>query len=148
MRLTSLILLIAVSTSITFAQSKADRFVQPKQAGVGIYQSEVPGINDQAVFKAGVDDRLQVIGNGRDRLKVRNEQGQVGWIEKRFVVATSGKQFMFDDAEVIGYLDNPTPVYIIDADSKDATPIRLDRSFAEALKENVDRETVERQTGQ
>ena len=55
------------------------------------------------------------------------------------------KKFMFDDAEVIGYLDNPTPVYIIDADNKDATPIKLDRSFADALRQDVDRETVERQ---
>jgi hypothetical protein len=53
---------------------------------------------------------------------------------------------VFDDAEVIGYLDNPTPVYIIDADNPNADPIKLDRSFADALRENVDRETIERQT--
>jgi hypothetical protein len=94
----------------------------------------------------GVEDRLQVLEQDRNHYKVKSPDGQVGWVEKRLVATASGKQFMFDDAEVIGYLDNPTPVYIIDADAKDATPIKLDRSFAEALRENVDRETVERQS--
>jgi len=52
---------------------------------------------------------------------------------------------VFDNAEVIGYLDNPTPVYIIDSDDPNADPINLDRSFKDALRENVDKETVERQ---
>ena len=55
------------------------------------------------------------------------------------------KTFVFDNAEVIGYLDNPTPVYIIDIDDPNADPINLDRSFKDALRENVDKETVERQ---
>jgi hypothetical protein len=142
----SLLTVLSLCTAL-FAQSGKDgKFVLPKQAGVGVYQNEVPGVNEPALFKVGVDDRLQVLSSGRDRLRVRSDAGQVGWIEKRFVEATSGKKFMFDDAEVIGYLDNPTPVYIIDADSKDATPIKLDRSFADALRENVDRETVDRQS--
>jgi hypothetical protein len=131
-------------TTAIFAAGGA-KFVQPKEDGVGLYQNETRAVNEQALFRAKLDDRLQVLATGRDHFKVRTDAGQVGWIEKRLVVSTSGKQFMFDDAEVIGYLDNPTPVYIIDADSKDATPIKLDRSFADALRENVDRETVQRQ---
>ena len=77
---------------------------------------------------------------------MQTASGETGWIEKRLVVTTSkSKTFVFDDAEVIGYLDNPTPVYIIDADNPNADPIKLDRSFADALRENVDKETVERQ---
>ena len=101
--------------------------------------------DETATFTVGVGDRLKVLRSSRNHYKVRTDDGNEGWIEKRLVAAASGKSFLFDDAEVIGYLDNPTPVYIIDADSKDATPIKLDRSFAEALKENIDRETVERQ---
>jgi hypothetical protein len=111
-----------VASTFAFAQ-RNPKFVQPTKPNVGIYKSETR----------------------RDHYLVRTNDGQEGWIEKRLVATASGKSFLFDDAEVIGYLDNPTPVYIIDADSKDATPIKLDRSFAEALKENIDRETVERQ---
>lgn len=56
----------------------------------------------------------------------------------------TGKRYQFEDAEVLGYLDNPTPVYIIDSDNINGDPIKLDRSFAEEIKENVDRETLER----
>jgi hypothetical protein len=53
---------------------------------------------------------------------------------------------VFDNADVIGYLDNPTPVYIIDAEDPNSDPINLTRSFKDALRVNVDQETIERQT--
>lgn len=138
----ALMVILLVST-FTFAQRT--KFVQPKKNNVGIYKNETRAVNETAIVTVGVNDRLKVLKSSRNHYKVRTNEGTSGWIEKRLVAAASGKSFLFDDAEVIGYLDNPTPVYIIDADSKDATPIKLDRSFAEALKQNIDRETVERQ---
>ena len=145
MRLINLaIITVFLFASFTFAQ-RSPKFVQPKKNNVGIYQNETRSINETAIVTVGLNDRLKVVKTSRNNYKVKTDDGTTGWIEKRLVAAASGKSFLFDDAEVIGYLDNPTPVYIIDADSKDATPIKLDRSFAEALRENVDRETVERQ---
>jgi hypothetical protein len=134
---------LALSTGVFAQQAK---FVQPTKNGVGLYQNEVRKLNEDAKMTVGIEDRLQVMSAGSNHYKVKTATGDVGWVEKRLVAATSGKKFMFDDAEVIGYLDNPTPVYIIDADNKDAQPIKLDRSFADALRQNVDRETVERQS--
>lgn len=145
MRLINLaIITVFLFASFTFAQ-RTPKFVQPKKNNVGIYQNETRSINEAAIVTVGLNDRLKVVKTSRNNYQVKTDDGTTGWIEKRLVAAASGKSFLFDDAEVIGYLDNPTPVYIIDADSKDATPIKLDRSFAEALRENVDRETVERQ---
>ncbi|MFP4416394.1 MAG: hypothetical protein ACOC4C_03950 [Fibrobacterota bacterium] len=144
MRLTTLALLFVVASSSLIAA--APKFVQPTKGNVGIYEKQTRGTYDEAIMTVGVEERLRVMESGRNHYKVKTDNGTVGWVEKRLVAASSGKEFMFDDAEVIGYLDNPTPVYIIDADSKDATPIKLDRSFADALRNNVDRETVERQT--
>ena len=124
----------------------AVQYVQPKSNNVGIYKNQKREVNETAIKKLTVNDRLQVLKKRRDHYQVKTDDGTIGWIEVRLVASASGKSFMFDDAEVIGYLDNPTPVYIIDADSKDATPIKLDRSFAEALRQNVDREAVQRQT--
>lgn len=126
--------------------ARGPKYVQPKKSNVGLYSNETRSVNEQAIRQVGLTDRLKVLQDTRSHYKVRTDDGVVGWVEKRLVASAAGKSFMFDDAEVIGYLDNPTPVYIIDADSKDATPIKLDRSFAEALRENVDRESVERQT--
>ncbi|MDR2694632.1 MAG: DUF2135 domain-containing protein [Chitinispirillales bacterium] len=41
----------------------------------------------------------------------------------------SSKSIAFERAEVMGYLDNPTPTYIVDIDDPNADPITLDRSF-------------------
>jgi len=44
------------------------------------------------------------------------------------------KSMAFEAAEVMGYLDNPTPTYIVDIDDPNADPIFLDRSFKDHIK--------------
>jgi hypothetical protein len=120
-------------------------YVSAKKRDTGIYENEVRKLNEQALLRVGPDDRLTVLEESRNAYKV-DFNGQRGWVEKGAVVKVGkSKTFVFDNADVIGYLDNPTPVYIIDADDPNANPITLDRSFKDALRENVDRETVERQ---
>lgn len=145
MRFTLLFLAAVILAASVSYSADAPKFVQPKRNNVGLYKNETRSLNETAMREVGLNDRLRVLRASRDHYQVQTDDGVVGWIIKDAVASASGKSFLFDDAEVIGYLDNPTPVYIIDADSKDATPIKLDRSFAEALRENVDRETVERQ---
>ncbi|MGD9201211.1 MAG: hypothetical protein PVI26_06590 [Chitinispirillia bacterium] len=144
MRIVGLLIIgVFVFSSLIYGEVQ---YVQPKSNNVGLYQNEKREVNETAIKKLTVNDRLQIMKKKRNHYQVKADDGTVGWIEIRLVASASGKSFMFDDAEVIGYLDNPTPVYIIDADSKDATPIKLDRSFAEALRQNIDREAVQRQT--
>ncbi|MBD3315139.1 MAG: hypothetical protein GF344_05085 [Chitinivibrionales bacterium] len=145
MRLTHTIV-FAVLVSVTLVTAQNAKFVQPTKNNVGVYKEEIRKPFAEAMVTVGVDDRLQVLEQGRNHYQVQTPGGKIGWVEKRLVAATSGRQFQFEDAEVIGYLDNPTPVYIIDANAQDATPIKLDRSFADALRENVDRESIERQS--
>jgi hypothetical protein len=144
MRLMKLITLcVFLTATFTFA---ADKFVQATKDEVPVYKNEVSGVYEKPIATVGQSDRLTVIGSSKQKWKVKTPSGETGWVEKS-VVTTVGKSktFVFDDAEVVGYLDNPTPVYIIDADNPNSDPIKLDRSFADALRENVDRETVERQ---
>jgi len=137
-----IITIVLICSSLAFGRDP--KFVQPK-SNASIYKNETRAVNETSIAQVGVNERLKVLKTKRNHYQVKTADGTVGWIEKRLVASAHGKSFLFDDAEVIGYLDNPTPVYIIDADSKDATPIKLDRSFAEALRENVDREGIERQ---
>ena len=142
MRLSKLSLILALAISV-FA---ADKYVQPTKDGVGIFKNEIRELYEEPIFTVGTSDRLTVMTEKRDHIRVKAPNGQTGWIEKRMVVTTGkSKTFVFDNAEVVGYLDNPTPVYIIDTDDPNADPINLDRSFKDALRENVDKETIERQ---
>ena len=141
------VLWMVIIAGFVFAQKNNDKYVTPTGNDVGVFKNETRDLYEKPLFTVGTSDRLLILTTGRNHYKIQKADGEGGWVEKRLVVTTGkSKTFVFDDAEVIGYLDNPTPVYIIDADNPNADPIKLDRSFADALRENVDRETVERQT--
>jgi hypothetical protein len=145
MRLSKMIVVLALSATF-FVLFAAEKFVTPTKDGTGIYKNETREVYEEPIAKAGTTDRLTVLKKKGRHYQVKTADGQVGWIESRLVVATGkSKTFVFDNADVIGYLDNPTPVYIIDTDDPNADPINLNRSFKDALRENVDKETVERQ---
>ena len=137
---------LLVSTIAFFAS--AQKVAQPTKEGVKVYQSDTRQLYEAPILTVGTSDRLQILDSKRDMHKVKTSDGTIGWVEKKEVSVLSGKSktFVFDNAEVVGYLDNPTPVYIIDTDDPNADPISLDRSFKDALRENIDKETVERQT--
>jgi hypothetical protein len=143
MRLSFISLFVAFSITALFA---ADKFVTPNKDGAEVFQNEIRQLYEKPIFSVGTSDRLQILDSKGGHYKIKGADGQIGWIEKSLVVATGkSKTFVFDNAEVVGYLDNPTPVYIMDTDDPNADPINLDRSFKDALRENVDKETVERQ---
>jgi hypothetical protein len=144
MRLSKLFFIVAIAaTAALFAAAK---FVTPKQDGVGVYKNQTREVYEEPIFTVGTTDRLTLVKKKGRHYRIKSPDGQEGWIEARLVVATGkSKTFVFDNADVIGYLDNPTPVYIIDTDDPNADPINLDRSFKDALRQNVDKETVERQ---
>ena len=144
MKLFRLFMLLMMATSVLWA-ADSKRYVQAKEGAVGVYKNQVRDVYEQPVFKVGPDDRLLVVDSKGENYKVQNNEGQSGWVEKRLVVLIGkSKTFVFDNAEVVGYLDNPTPVYILDSDDPNAERIYLDRSFKEALRDNVDKETAER----
>jgi hypothetical protein len=136
-------ILLSVAT-LWSAESK--KYVQPKENDVGIYKNEIRALSETPIFKVGLDDRLLVIDANGDKYKVQSVEGQTGWVEKKFVVQIGkSKTFIFDNAEITGYLDNPTPVYILDADDPNSERVYLNRSFKDNLRDNVDKETIERQ---
>jgi hypothetical protein len=145
MRLKIILGLIIVFASIAVF-AKDDKFVTATKDETPIFKNDVREVYEKPMTTVSMNDKLTILSVSKQNYKVKLPSGETGWVEKRAVVVTGkSKTFVFDDAEVIGYLDNPTPVYIIDADNPNADPIKLDRSFADALRENVDRETVERQ---
>jgi hypothetical protein len=145
MRLTKILVVVLMAVMAVAAQDK-QKYVQAKEGTVGVYKNQTRQMYEEPVYKVSASDRLQVLGSKGDFYQVKNGEGQSGWVEKR-LVQTIGKSktFVFENAEVMGYLDAPTPVYIIDSDDPNAERIYLDRSFKDALRDNVDKETIERQ---
>jgi hypothetical protein len=145
MRLYRLFIILAMATAV-FAASDNKKYVQPKEGNVGVYKNQIRQVYEQPILKVGTEDRLLILEAKGDHFKVQSVDGQTGWVEKRLVVSIGkSKTFVFDNAEVVGYLDNPTPVYILDSDDPNAERIYLDRSFKDALRDNTDKETTERQ---
>jgi hypothetical protein len=146
MRISRIFLVVAMAATALWA-AEAKKYVQPKESNVGVYKNQVRQVYEQPVFKVGPEDRLLILDSKGDSYRVQNVEGKNGWVEKGLVVSIGkSKTFVFDNAEVVGYLDNPTPVYILDSDDPNADRIYLDRSFKEALRDNTDQETTERQT--
>jgi len=139
-----LIIAAVVLAAVALVQAEA-AWVAAKKNETGVYERETRKTFDSPLFTVGTDDRLQVLERGKNCLKVKTPDGETGWVEKRLVKTVSSRGFVFENAQVMGYLDDPTPVFILDGLDPGEDPISLDRSFKDALTENVDRETVCRQ---
>ena len=147
-KLVKIALILALAAGFAFAQRVGDA-MQARRANTQIYANEVREAYEQPLGTIGTNDLVTITEVRKNHFKVRTGGGVEGFVEKRDVnkasaAAAKNRAFAFEAAEVIGYLDNPTPIYIIDMDDPNADPISLERSFKEALKENVDKETMER----
>ena len=142
-------LMIAVFCMSVFAQR--ERQMVPKKEA-RIFANEVREPYETPVFTATEKDVLTILEAKRNHFRVSTPSGITGWVERNALKdmprtgggSSASARMVFEGADVIGYLDNPTPVYIIDMDDPNADPITLDRSFKDALRENVDKETMQR----
>jgi hypothetical protein len=128
--------------------SPQERYVIPLRNDVAVFAHNPVNNGEQPVFTTGTGDWLMVLESRGDVYKVSDMKGNIGWIEKASVKLTaSSETITFGDASVLAYLDNPTPVYILDASNPLDKSILLERSFAQELRDNVDRMTIERIVG-
>jgi len=146
MKISRIIVLVLIACTALWAADAAKKFVKPVQNNVGIYKEKTHDAAEQPLFTAGTQDRLVLVKSEGDYLRVENVDGVSGWVDKKLMAAMGAKtSFSFENTDVLEYLDNPTPVYIIDAEDPNAEKITLDRSFKDALRDNVDKFTIERE---
>jgi hypothetical protein len=142
-------LALALAAGFAFAQKVGDS-MQPRKANTQIYANEVRGTYEAPVASVGQSDILTVTEVRKNHLKVSTASGAEGFVQRSDLSKASNaaiaksRAYTFGAMEVQGYNDVPTSIYIIDETDPNADPISLDRSFKEALKVNVDRETMER----
>jgi len=144
-RTLSMVVVLAVAFSVVsvFAQKQ----MQPRKSDTKIYANEVRAAYETPVATVGPNEVLTVEATVKGHYKVRTASGDVGYVAKddlTKVSAAKSRTITFEGADVIGYNDTRSPLFILDVDEADADPISLDRSFKEALKQNVDKETLAR----
>jgi hypothetical protein len=145
MKLSRILLVVLMASTALWAAEGVQKFVKPITNNVPVYKDKSHAATETPLFSIGTDDRLLIVSTAGDLYEVQNATG-TGWVDKKLmVIIGTKKSFSFDNAEVLGYIDNPTPIYIIDQDDPNSEKITLDRSFKDALRDNVDKMTLERE---
>lgn len=137
-------LIIALSVMAAVVNAGGETSVVAVNGNAGVYEHEMRVLYETPLFVAGKDDRLEVLEHRGRFLKVQNQKGEQGWIEKRLTKKVSSRGFVFENAQVRGYGDNPEFTIIQVGNEPPEEAIRLNRSFKECLTENLDRETADR----
>ena len=98
------------------------------------------------VCTAGFNDELTIVKDGDTDVLVKGSCGQ-GWVPKskvEYVAALAGdKSMKLDGVDVVGWLDNPSAVFVLENDDIDFDGVNIDRDFKEYLQHTMDRETME-----
>jgi hypothetical protein len=137
-------LMLIVSCSVCFADIS---FVLTTKDKSPVYLNYTRALFEEPIFNADRNEIFQVIAEKGEKYNVIDEKGRSGWIEKGFCVKTqAGKRFEFESADVNGYIDVPGFAIIIDKGKIDEIPLRLERSFRDELRENIDKEKIKRVT--
>jgi len=130
-------------------------FANPKQYaivrenGASVYAQEIRKMYEKPLFYVNAQERLPVQESSKGMVKIRNKDGKTGWMEESAVqLLSTNKSFQFDSAKVTGYIDVFTPGIVVGTREFLEMGMQIDRSFADELRENVDRETVTRQSGE
>lgn len=143
-----LVFLCGALFTVAMAKSKSEstEVTRVKSGGASLYKTEAADESNKLVdLSAGEEVTLLKEGKARSLIKTSgNVKGWVdnGGIEK--VKVAGGATHNLKDVEVVGWLDNPSAVYILDNSNPDVNALPLDRSFSSEIVEKKDREEVER----
>ena len=111
-----LFLLLASMVAVSFA---APSKVKSKRGDVDLTKEQGGG---SVVCTAGFNDEMTILKDGGEAVLVKASCGQ-GWVPKsavEYVVAAAGdKSMQLEGVDVIGWLDNPSAVFVLENDISD-----------------------------
>jgi len=127
------------------AKDSVNTYVIPTRNNVPVYKNQNWKTADTPLFHVSQSDRLKVMKQKENVLKILNSNNRTGWLEKQYVTLAKYLNVMtFEGANVDGYIETPSLIIIQGSNPKDDTPLILSRSFKENLLVNVDNETARR----
>ena len=139
---------ISLFGGAAFAKSKTEsvEVTRIKSNGATLFKLESSDAGDK-VADLSAGEEVQMLKEGKARSLVKTGGNVKGWVDNsniEKVKITSGGTHNLKDVEVVGWLDNPSAVYILDNSNPDVNALPLDRSFSNEIVEKKDREEVER----
>jgi hypothetical protein len=144
-----IIMTIAFAVCSLNAAGGSLRYAVPTKEQVPVYRNDTRKVFEQPLFFIGKDDHCAVKATEKSMARITTPAGKTGWVEIALVRFESvNSKYSYEAAEVLEHLDNPTPIVIPGANITFDQNLSLDRTFADELRQNVDRETIARQTGE
>lgn len=134
------------SVALAGSKTETSTVIRIKSGGATLYKSEASDAGDK-VADLGTGDEVTLLKQGKARSMIKTSGAIKGWVDNSTlekVKVTSGGAHNLKDVEVVGWLDNPSAVYILDNSNPDLNALPLDRNFSNEIVEKKDREEVER----
>jgi hypothetical protein len=132
-----------VALAVLVASSFAGKKVKSKIGDVDLTKEKGGG---SVVCTAGFNDELTIVKEADTDVLVKGNCGQ-GWVEKskiEYVAQAAGdKSMKLEGVDVVGWLDNPSAVFVLENDDLDFDGVNIDRDFKEYLQHTMDREQME-----
>lgn len=143
-----LALFVLALTSLSFAASKTSstEVTRVKGSGAAVYKTELADAGEKTMDLSGGEE-IKLLKEGKSRSLIKTSGNVKGWVDNSSierVKVSGGSAHSLKDVEVVGWLDNPSAVYILDNTNPDLNALPIDRSFASEIVEKKDREEVER----
>jgi hypothetical protein len=128
----TLLILFCVLAVIIAQKGQNEAKAVAKKGGIQVFRSKDTRSFEKPFTTLSVGDTVTVLTEESRKLKISINDHWVGWVDRTDMVIISAKQnlFQMDKVQVIGYLDNPQAVYILDASDPNYTPIKVDKSYA------------------
>lgn len=131
---------LSMMVGMSFA---AGKLVKSKLGDVEITKDQGGGT---VICMAGFNDEMTILKEAGSDVLVKASCGQ-GWVQKakiEYVAQKAGdKSLSLEDQDIVGWLDNPSAVFVLENDDVDLDGVNIDRDFREYLQHTMDREQME-----
>jgi uncharacterized membrane protein len=135
-------LVLLIFTVAAFAQKVTNK-VKSKRGDIDLVSASG---GSQVVCTATFSDEMTIVKSGDTHTLVKASCGQ-GWVSngdvERVVQGPGDKGMSLDAVDVVGWMDNPSAVFVLDQDAGSFDGINIDRNFKDFLINTVDREQTE-----
>jgi hypothetical protein len=141
---TAMVLLVVL---VSFGFSQRNNTVKSKQGPIDLTKDKG---GKEAVCTAGFNDNLTLLREDGSHALVKMD-GCQGWVAMSAVVRVNlagDKAMALDEVDVVGWLDNPSAVFVLDQDAAEFDGINIDRDMKEYLRHTMDRERIEMQNAE
>ena len=136
-------ILFCLLAVMVVAAMAAPKTVKSKRGDIDLTKTK--GGSD-VVCTAAFTDELRIVKDDGDAVLVKGACGQ-GWVGKsavEYVAKAEGdKSLSLEGVDVVGWLDNPSAVFVLENDDIDLDGVNIDRDFKEYLQHTMDREQME-----